>query len=78
MTAMMTRFGDLSVVARQGVERFERHVREEWTRAEIEALDEAHLATLGDRLFLGCEPGAATPPEVLMNAAANPTAGHSP
>lgn len=77
MTAMMTRFGDLTVAAWQGVERFERLVREGWTRAEIEALDEAHLATLGDRLFLDCQPGAATPPAVLMSAAANPAAMHS-
>jgi len=78
MAAKMPRFGDLTVAALQGVERFERLVREEWTRAEIDALDEAHLATLGDRLFMGSEPRAATPPEPLMNAAADPTAAHAP
>ena len=64
MEAILARFGRLTVAARQRVEPIERFRRDAWTRAEIESLDEAHLATPGDRPFLGCYPGAANPPDL--------------
>ena len=62
MEAILARIEDLTVATGQRVEPFERLLRDQWTRAEIESLDEAHLATLGDRPFLGCYPGEARPP----------------
>ncbi len=62
METILARIEDLTVAARQRVELIERLLRDQWTRAEIEALDEAHLATLGDRPFLGRYPGEANPP----------------
>ncbi len=62
MEAILARIEGLTVATRQRVELMERLLRDEWTRAEIDSLDEAHLATLGDRPFLGGYAGAANPP----------------
>ncbi len=62
MATILARIEDLTVAARQRVELIERLVRERWTRAEIDSLDEAHFARLGDRPFLGGYRGEANPP----------------
>lgn len=62
MESILARIQDLTVAARQRVELIERLHRDQWTRAEIDSLDEAHLARLGDRPFLGRYPGVANPP----------------
>ncbi len=62
MEAILARIEGLTVATRQPVELIERLLRDEWARAEIDSLDEAHLATLGDRPFIGCYPGETNPP----------------
>ncbi|MEE8248582.1 MAG: hypothetical protein V3S87_15115 [Alphaproteobacteria bacterium] len=62
METILARIEDLTVAARQRVELIERLVRDQLTRAEIDSQDEAQFARLGDRPFLGGDPGEANPP----------------
>lgn len=69
----MTRFGSL---LRDTARKFQRLLDQELSRARLEARDRGHLATRGDRPFVGCSPcepsDAGAPSDLKANPEARP------
>jgi hypothetical protein len=74
MFEILNHLDRLAETARDHAASFEFVIREELARAEMQAMDRAHLATLGDKPFMGCCPCEPDDPRVLASAAPNPAA----